>query len=160
MSVFTGPLRIEEIIPGKRWKLIDPIRFEAGAEGSGRWIEVPAGFVTDGATIPPALRFVLAVWGSYGRAAALHDYLYSILRAGNLTGCAPVTGADTLHPAFEAATDGYWPGCPMHEMHEWGREVADAQFYLAMRACGTRPALARVMWRAVRLFGAKAARPL
>ena len=128
MPGFTGPLRIEEIIPGKRWRLIDPIRFEAGAKGSGVWIEVPSGFLTDGATIPPALRVFLAVWGSYGRAAALHDYLYACLRAGRPHPVAP------------------------------NRLAADAEFHLAMKACGTRPALAWAMWAAVRLFGAKAAR--
>lgn len=82
MSAFTGPLVIEEIAPGRRWRLVQPIRYEAGAKGSGIWIEVPAGFETDGATLPAALRLFLAVWGSYGRAACLHDYLYSCLRAG------------------------------------------------------------------------------
>lgn len=128
MSTFTGPLRIEEITPGKRWRLMDPIRFEAGAEGSGQWITVPAGFLTDGATLPPFLRLFLAVWGSYGRAAALHDYLYARLRAGDPHPLAPT------------------------------RRAADAEFLLAMRACGTRPALARLMWAAVRLFGGSAAK--
>ena len=39
-------------------------------------IVVPAGFVTDYASIPPALRGILAKQGRYSRAALLHDFLY------------------------------------------------------------------------------------
>ncbi len=136
MSAFTGPLVIEEVVPGRRWRLREAIRYEAGAEGSGIVIEVPAGFETDGATIPAALRVILAVWGTYGRAACVHDYLYSQIRLG-------------LHRStvFKAA----WgegianPGL--------ARAWADHEFYLAMRACGTSRPLAWLMWAAVRLFG-------
>ena len=69
MSRFTGPLVIEEVKPGRLWRLREPIVYEVGAEGSGASVTVPAGFVTDGATIPSPLRVALAVWGTYGRAA-------------------------------------------------------------------------------------------
>lgn len=39
-------------------------------------IEVPAGFVTDYASIPRAFWQFLPVHGRYGRAAIVHDYLY------------------------------------------------------------------------------------
>ncbi len=123
MSAFTGSLIIEELQPGKLWRLVEPLRYEAGDEGSGRLIEVPAGFETDGATLPAALRLVLAVWGTYGRAACIHDFGYRLLDAG-----AP-------HPQMPT------------------RRAADAEFHIAMRACGTGPALAIIMWAAVRLFG-------
>ncbi len=126
MSVFTGSLVIEEIEPGRRWRLVEPLRYEMGEEGSGKWIEVPADFATDGASIPAVLRVVLAVWGTYGRAACLHDYLYSKIRSG------------ILPPRW--------------------RRYADREFFIAMRACGTAPWLARLLWLAVRLFGAPSAR--
>ena len=75
-SPFTGTLTILEVSPGERWRLVEPLRYEVDYYGSGRAIEVPAGFETDGASIPAALRTVLAVWGTYGRAAVIHDYLY------------------------------------------------------------------------------------
>jgi hypothetical protein len=128
MSAFTGRLTIEEITPGRLWRLCSALAYEAGAKGSGRIIEVPAGFITDGATLPAPLRLVLAVWGTYGRAACVHDLGYSLLRAG------------TPHPQMPT------------------RRAADAEFYQAARACGTRPTLAWLMWAAVRLFGGPAAR--
>ncbi|MBX9619789.1 MAG: DUF1353 domain-containing protein [Hyphomicrobiales bacterium] len=123
MSAFTGSLIIEELQPGKLWRLVEPLRYEAGEKGSRRWIEIPAGFETDGATLPAALRLVLAVWGTYGRAACIHDFGYRLLERGAPHVCMPT------------------------------RAAADNEFYTAMRACGTRPPLAFVMWAAVRLFG-------
>lgn len=61
MSSFTGSLIIEELQPGRLWRLAQPLHYEAGAAGSNRWIEIPVGFETDGATIPAPLRLVLAV---------------------------------------------------------------------------------------------------
>jgi len=123
MSAFTGTLVIEEIKPGRLWRLCEPIRYEAGAKGSGRWIVIDKGFVTDGATIPAFVRLFLAVWGTYGRAACLHDYGYSLLRAG------------FPHPNMPS------------------RKACDDEFHRAMIACGTRPLLALLMWAAVRLCG-------
>jgi len=123
MSAFTGPLIIEELVPGRLWLLHEPIKYEAGFEGSGRVIEIPARYMTDGASIPWPLKIFLAVWGTYGRAACVHDYGYQCLRDG-----AP-------HP--------YMPT----------RRATDAEFYIAMRACGTRLTLAWLMWAAVRAFG-------
>lgn len=128
MSKFTGPLVIEELEPGRRWALHETIRYEAGFEGSGRMIWVPVGFETDGATLPAPLRLVLAVWGTYGRAAVIHDYAYRCLRAGK------------PHPEMPT------------------RRAADAEFHTAMRACGTSAWLAWIMWAAVRVFGGFALR--
>jgi len=123
MSKFTGPLIIEEIKPGVLWRLRAPIEFEVDSEGSGRTIKVPEQFVTDGASIPRFLRVFLAVWGTYGRAAALHDYLYSLIRSKTPN---------------EYAFD---------------RRACDNVFFDAMSACGTSPPLKYLLWLAVRTFG-------
>lgn len=154
MSAFTGTLCLLEVAPGKRWRIFDTLVWEVGAEGSGQRIEIPAGFETDGATIPAALRLILAVWGSYGRAAALHDYLYSILREGRLWGEHPNGGGDFVHPAFEAASI----GADLTSSYIHARRWADQQFFEAMLACGTSRPLALIMWAAVRVFGGRAAR--
>lgn len=39
-------------------------------------VTVPAGFVSDFASIPRAFWRVLPPWGEYNRAAVVHDYLY------------------------------------------------------------------------------------
>lgn len=153
MSAFTGPLIIEEVVPGRRWRLAQPIRYEAGAEGSGRVIVVPAGFETDGATIPAGLRIMLAVWGSYGRAAAMHDYLYSIHRYGKLW-TTDQNGVDDVHPAYDASCIKHI-GASMEILSSYAREWADAEFHRAMIACGTSRALAWIIWACVRLCGSR-----
>ena len=146
MSHFTGSLIIQEVEPGRRWRLVQPVRFEADFEGSDRWIEVPVGFETDGASLPEFMRLFLAVWGTYGRAAVVHDYLYRLI--GDL-------GKGILHP--ELAWSGYGdPSIFQPGMDEIVRKWADDQFYLAMRACGTSGWLASAMFVAVRWFGGRA----
>jgi hypothetical protein len=135
MSAFTEPLQIEEVIPGKRWRLLGEIRYEARVEGSGQWIVVPAGFETDGATLPAALRLVLAVWGTYGRAACVHDFLYGLIR----------------HKAWDDQAFAALAGKPADPLMV--RAWADAEFHTAMIACGTSRPLAWLMWAAVRAFG-------
>ena len=45
---------------------------------SGEVIEVPAGFVTDLASIPRMLHWMIPVNGRHRSAAIVHDYLYTI----------------------------------------------------------------------------------
>jgi len=133
MSRFTGPLKLEELVPGKRWRILDTVRYEVGRKGSGFFIEVPAGFETDGASIPPALRLVLAVWGTYGRAALLHDWLYGLIRQGVFNSVIPRSG---MTP---------------REARRW----ADREFRIAALALGTSPWLAWFMWAGVRVGGGR-----
>lgn len=82
MSAFTAPLTITEL-DGRRglWETGRALPYEVGHEGSGRWIIVPAGVKTDGATTM-VFRPILPAWGSYSRAAVIHDHLCELLRAG------------------------------------------------------------------------------
>lgn len=150
MSQFTGSLIIQEIEPGRRWRLVEPIRFEVDYEASGKIIEVPVGFETDGASLPPFLRCVLAVWGTYGRAAVVHDYLYRLIGDLYLR--------EIEHPELEYSGGTFeGRGTMAHAgMQVALRKWADDQFYLAMRACGTSGWLASLMYVAVRWFGAGA----
>ena len=75
MSSFTQPLQLE-YQDGRRWLLIHPFTYEIGSEGSGRSISVPAGFVTDFASVPRFFWRLLPPTGKYGKASVLHDYLY------------------------------------------------------------------------------------
>ncbi len=123
MSAFTGCLTIRELEPGRLWQLVDPVRYEVGSKGSGAWIEVPSGFETDGASIPTFARLFLAIWGTYGRAAVIHDLLYRLLAAGTPHQMAPT------------------------------RRDADRVFREAMAVLGTATALRWAMWAAVRVGG-------
>lgn len=72
----------------------DKLHFDdAGMKGSSRCFEltsdfrylsskgtitVPAGFITDGASIPRIFWSILSPFGKYFSAAVIHDYLYSV----------------------------------------------------------------------------------
>lgn len=58
----------------RMWELIEPFTVVIGNEK----ITVPAGFVTDGASVPRPLWSICApMGGSFGEAAIIHDFLYS-----------------------------------------------------------------------------------
>lgn len=83
MSAFTGALTITHLdVDWRVWRLERPLRYEVGSLGSGRLVEVPAGFVTDGASVPRAFWALLPVWGRYSRAAVVHDYLCVLINQG------------------------------------------------------------------------------
>lgn len=85
MSAFTGELTITEV-DGRHgvWRLEQPLPYEVGFKGSGRWVIAPAEMTTDGATTM-VFRPILPAWGTYSRAAVIHDHLCQLLRAGNHT---------------------------------------------------------------------------
>jgi hypothetical protein len=58
MSSFTTRLELSPLDDGRRWELLAPFEYHVGCEGSGIVIVVPAGFVTDFASIP---RFLWAI---------------------------------------------------------------------------------------------------
>lgn len=60
----TGPLRA---FKRSKYRLLERVIFPR--------VTVPAGFVTDGATLPPGVRGWFDPMGEWGRAAILHDWL-------------------------------------------------------------------------------------
>ncbi|WP_316227166.1 MULTISPECIES: DUF1353 domain-containing protein [unclassified Bradyrhizobium] len=58
--------------------LIAPISWTPNLNDAGKYqaVEVPTGFVTDFASIPPIFFSVLRADGEYAYAAVIHDYLY------------------------------------------------------------------------------------
>ena len=108
MSSFMSELRVIPLPDGKNWKLTRPFSYHVGSQHSKTIIKVPAGFVTDFASIPTFIIAVLGLigiyignhwginqlfllgivsvlcasvmprWGKYGKAAVIHDYLYHI----------------------------------------------------------------------------------
>jgi len=89
MSAFTAPLTITELDGRKGlWRVERELPYEEGHEGSGRWIIVPTGWPTDGATTM-WFRWLYAAWGPWSRAAALHDHLCDLIKAGTPHPLAP-----------------------------------------------------------------------
>jgi len=54
------------------WKLLEDYTSHNGA------VDVPAGFITDGATIPLLFRWIFSPTGKYFGAAIVHDYLIAV----------------------------------------------------------------------------------
>lgn len=73
MTGFSTLTLCVESTDGHNFSLLEPFTFTSS---KGEVIEVPAGTKTDGATTPRALWPTLPPFGTYWRAAVLHDYLY------------------------------------------------------------------------------------
>jgi hypothetical protein len=76
MSSFTKPLIVEPLDNGREWKLKEEFEYHVGTEDSEEVIRVPAGFVTDFASVPRLIWSILPPWGKYGKAAVVHDFCY------------------------------------------------------------------------------------
>lgn len=70
--VFTNEPWYEDLPDGRHRRLLRDVVVLV----DGRPILIPAGFVTDGASIPRGLWNLLPPFGKYTKAAILHDWLY------------------------------------------------------------------------------------
>ncbi|EDV0418050.1 DUF1353 domain-containing protein [Salmonella enterica subsp. enterica] len=75
MSRFTTPA-ILEMLGHYNWRVYKPFAFYLSDDESDV-IEVPAGFITDLATIPHIFWILLPPDGKYAKAAIIHDYMYA-----------------------------------------------------------------------------------
>ena len=67
-AIAPWPITLQPLNNGRDWMLVKPY-------ARGAWT-VPAGFVTDLASVPAAARGLVATWGKHGPAAILHDWMY------------------------------------------------------------------------------------
>lgn len=74
MSRFTTPA-ILEMLGHYNWRVHEPFAFYLSDDNSDV-ISVPAGFVTDLASVPRVFWTLLPPDGKYAKAAIIHDYLY------------------------------------------------------------------------------------
>jgi hypothetical protein len=82
MSSFTSPLVFEPVDGCTRGgralvRLTAPFSYDVGFKGSSLTLTVPAGFVTDFASVPRALTGWFPPSGPWAKAAVVHDYLYA-----------------------------------------------------------------------------------
>ena len=77
MSEFIKLIIVELLPGGRKVRLVESFSYDIGKKG-GTTIEIPAGFVTDGASIPRIFWFIIGspMTGKYRAAAILHDFLY------------------------------------------------------------------------------------
>lgn len=73
MSAFLTKLAVEEVIDGS-WRLTSPLLY--ASDHLQKTITVPAGFITDFASVPRLPVAYLLAGGEADEAAVVHDYLY------------------------------------------------------------------------------------
>lgn len=61
------------------WRVQKGFRYYLGTKGSNRWVSIPAGYLTDGASVPQIFWSIIPRWGAYGQAAVVHDFLCEYL---------------------------------------------------------------------------------
>lgn len=128
-SSFTGELTLTHPDKDCKWWLLgEPFSYALGFKESGLLITAPAGFATDGATIPRPFWSVFTPLGVLLRAAITHDFLYTCLSNG------------TPHPLAPT------------------RAAADKVLREAAIVAGLSKPSAWIVWASVRIFGAKNAR--
>lgn len=80
MARITQAFRVEEVAQVRQGRqcvrLLEPLEYRVGGEDSDEAIVVPAGFVTDFASIPMGLWNLFPPLGRWARPAIVHDYLY------------------------------------------------------------------------------------
>lgn len=67
-------------------------------------VTVPAGYLTDGATVPSSLLFAFPKWGNYGPAVVIHDWLCEHGQVNN-NGVMEFISRDRIDKIFKEAMD-------------------------------------------------------
>jgi len=118
---FTGPLSIrEDRVDSDLWALLEPLAF---VTAGGATLTVPAGFVSDGASIPWPFSVGFPHWAPrYRRPSVLHDYLRRLINDG------------------------------IPDPLVLTRARADAIFLDAMRVCGVSWPVRNLFWLVVRIY--------
>jgi hypothetical protein len=84
-SSFKTPLQYEPTDTTRNgipeYRLLESFSFEIGGFGTETFITVPRLFVTDLASIPKGVRWMLPPDGPYAKAAVIHDYMYEFASA-------------------------------------------------------------------------------
>lgn len=76
MSSFTTPADLR-MLDDYRWQVLAPFEYHVGAYPSATVICVPAGTVTDLASVPRLLWAIFPPHGRWAKAAIIHDFLYA-----------------------------------------------------------------------------------
>lgn len=85
MPGFLSPLTLE-YIDGHTWRVTQEFSYHVGAFDGPDFVRIPAGELTDFASVPRVLWPLLPPTGSYGKAAVVHDYLYRTRRVDSIGG--------------------------------------------------------------------------
>jgi hypothetical protein len=111
------------ILGRDNYRLTTPFKFYVGPRENELWAYLPAGFLSDGATVPRFLYWLVPPWGRHGEAAMVHDYLCEHLTLYHHGQPIPIT-----------------------------RSRADQIFGQAMRVSQVHPVIRGLMYGAVRFY--------
>lgn len=71
----------KSLVKGKDiWYTDDAFTYYIGPSTDDKYVVVPKGFLTDGASVPRVFWSIFPPWGVYGQAAIIHDYLLETKR--------------------------------------------------------------------------------
>lgn len=84
MYGFSGPLVIEQISAGL-FQVHEGFSFLDDSDPPVSVVAVPAGFVTDFASVPWPASMLIPKSGAYNQAAVVHDYLYTVRKYSRAT---------------------------------------------------------------------------
>lgn len=82
---FSAPLRIQydkeasAALGADYWRVTESFRYFIGGKDTSQWVTVPAGYLTDGASVPRIFWSLIPPWGAHGQAAVVHDLLCEYL---------------------------------------------------------------------------------
>jgi hypothetical protein len=82
---FSAPLNIQydaaasKVLGKDYWRVGKAFRYYIQSKDGEEWVYVPAGYLTDGASVPRLFWSLLPPWGVYGQAAVVHDILCEYL---------------------------------------------------------------------------------
>lgn len=62
------------------WRVMKGFKYFVGHKDSEQWVDVPRGYLMDGASVPQFLWSVIPPWGAYGAATIVHDILCEYLQ--------------------------------------------------------------------------------
>jgi hypothetical protein len=79
-EVMTSYALVEsKILDTDLWRVMKGFRYYVGDKGSNKWVDVPRGYLVDGASVPRILWSIIPPWGRYGAATIVHDILCEYL---------------------------------------------------------------------------------
>ena len=101
---FSGLAKVQDEEDGIHATLLEALSYTTQ---DGWRIEVPVGFVTDYASIPRALAWLIPLRGKYNRPAIVHDYLYQRAPLDEVRGtrCTQARADHILREACENVDD-------------------------------------------------------
>jgi len=70
---------ISTVLGSDHWRVLEGFRYYIGDKECSLYVYIPAGYLTDGASVPRLFHNVVGPWGKHGQAAIVHDYLCEYL---------------------------------------------------------------------------------